>query len=54
MVRTPDLPTPHCYVHSNEELAALDFPALIHPEDREHNLGFIRRLLAGELPSGPA
>jgi ribonuclease D len=23
MVRTPDLPTPHCYVHSNEELAAL-------------------------------
>ena len=37
--------------YSQAELSELDFPALIHPEDREHNLGFIRQLLREELPS---
>ena len=36
---------------SQAELAAMEFPALIQPEDREHNMGFIRQLLHGELPS---
>ena len=29
----------------------MEFPALIHPDDYEHNMGFIRQLLSGELPS---
>jgi PAS domain S-box-containing protein len=37
--------------YSQEELTALDFPALIHPEDRERNLEFVGRLLHEELPS---
>ena len=37
--------------YTQAELAATEFPELIHPEDREHNLGFIRKLLGGELPS---
>ena len=37
--------------YTEAELAAREFPTLIHPEDREHNMGFIRRLLAGEFPS---
>ena len=37
--------------YSQAELAERDFSSLIHPEDCEHNLGFIRQLLRGELPS---
>ena len=37
--------------YSQAELTTLAFPSLIHPEDRELNIGFIRRLMAGDLPS---
>jgi len=37
--------------YTGDELQALDFPNLIHPEDREKNLAQIRRLAAEEIPS---
>ena len=37
--------------YHQEELAAIEFPSLIHPEDRERNVAFIQKLLSGELPS---
>lgn len=37
--------------YSEDELRGLVFRDLIHPEDREYNMIFIRRLVAGELPS---
>jgi PAS domain S-box-containing protein len=37
--------------YSLEELAALDFPSLIHPDDHDYNIGFIHQLLAEEIPS---
>ena len=37
--------------YEQHELAAMEFPALIHPADREENTASIRRLLAGEVPS---
>ena len=36
--------------YSQAELCGLDFPSLIHSEDREANMGLIRSLLAGERP----
>ena len=37
--------------YSQSELAEMEFPTLIHPEDRERNMGFTRQLLEGEVPS---
>jgi len=37
--------------YTQEELAALTFPSLIHPADREYNMVVIRQLLEGEIPS---
>ena len=36
--------------YTEEELRQLEFPALIHPEDRDQNLEKIQKLRAGELP----
>ena len=36
--------------YTEEELRQLEFPALIHPEDRDKNLEKIQKLRAGELP----
>jgi PAS domain S-box-containing protein len=37
--------------YTEEELRRLQFPNLIHPDDRESNMVDIRRLLAEEIPS---
>src|SRR5215467_14128737 len=37
--------------YTEEELRAMDFVSLIHPEDLEANLVFVRRLQAGEISS---
>lgn len=37
--------------YTQEELENLVFPNLIHPADREHNMGLIRQLLNGEIQS---
>ena len=36
--------------YTEEELRAIDFASLIHPDDLKANLGVARRLLAGEIP----
>jgi PAS domain S-box-containing protein len=37
--------------YTENELRAIDFASLIHPEDREANLVQVRRLQVGEIPS---
>jgi len=37
--------------YGEAELREMEFSSLIHPEDREHNMALIRRLVGGELPS---
>ena len=37
--------------YSAEEMLAIDFQAITHPEDLEKDLSLLRRLLAGEIPS---
>ena len=36
--------------YSLEELRSLAFPMITHPDDRDRNLAFYRRLVAGEIP----
>lgn len=37
--------------YAEEEMLRTTFQAITHPEDLESNLGFVRRVLAGEIPS---
>jgi PAS domain S-box-containing protein len=37
--------------YNEQELRQINFASLVHPEDREANLAYLRRLQAGEVPS---
>ncbi len=41
----------HILGYSEDELRALDFPRLLHPEDREANMVEVSRLIAQQIPS---